>query len=296
MGHVADIFDEATLAELPGHIAIGHTRYSTAGDSKLTNAQPILIDCVHGQIGICHNGNIVNANELRDRLVRAGSIFQSNSDTEVVLHLYARSQAGSVRRCDRRVGDPADRRVFAGADHPGPARRGARPSRVPPARARQAGRLVGGVFGNLRARPDWRHLRARRRAGRSGGDQRGGSAFAEAVPAVAAVALHLRARLFRAARQRGLRRERERGPHRARAAAGPRNRRRRGRDRPDSGLGRLRGDWLRRGDRHSAPLRPDPQPLRRPHLHRAGTVDPPLRRQGEAQSRSRASWRASASS
>src|ERR671912_2912640 len=96
MGHVADIFDEATLAELPGQIAIGHTRYSTAGDSKLSNAQPILIDCVHGQIGICHNGNIVNANEIRDRLVRAGSIFQSNSDTEVVLHLYARSQAGSV--------------------------------------------------------------------------------------------------------------------------------------------------------------------------------------------------------
>jgi len=95
MGHVADIFDEATLAELPGHIAIGHTRYSTAGESKLSNAQPILIDCVHGQIGICHNGNIVNANEIRERLVRAGSIFQSNSDTEVVLHLYARSQAGT---------------------------------------------------------------------------------------------------------------------------------------------------------------------------------------------------------
>jgi amidophosphoribosyltransferase len=95
MGHVADIFDQATLAELPGHIAIGHTRYSTAGESKLLNAQPILIDCVHGQIGICHNGNIVNANEVRERLVRAGSIFQSNSDTEVVLHLYARSQAGA---------------------------------------------------------------------------------------------------------------------------------------------------------------------------------------------------------
>jgi amidophosphoribosyltransferase len=95
MGHVADIFDQPTLAELPGHIAIGHTRYSTAGESKLSNAQPILIDCVHGQIGICHNGNIVNANEIRERLVRAGSIFQSNSDTEVVLHLYARSQAGT---------------------------------------------------------------------------------------------------------------------------------------------------------------------------------------------------------
>jgi amidophosphoribosyltransferase len=96
MGYVNEIFDEATLATLPGTVAIGHTRYSTAGDSKLSNAQPILIDCVHGQVGICHNGNIVNANEVRDRLVRAGSIFQTNSDTEVVLHLYARSQAGSI--------------------------------------------------------------------------------------------------------------------------------------------------------------------------------------------------------
>jgi amidophosphoribosyltransferase len=96
MGYVNDIFNETTLAPLVGHIAIGHTRYSTAGDSKLLNAQPILIDCVHGQVGICHNGNIVNADEIRDRLVRAGSIFQTNSDTEVVLHLYARSRAGSV--------------------------------------------------------------------------------------------------------------------------------------------------------------------------------------------------------
>ena len=96
MGYVNEIFDEATLKTLTGDVAIGHTRYSTAGESKLSNAQPILIDCVHGQVGICHNGNIVNANEVRDRLVRAGSIFQTNSDTEVVLHLYARSQAGSV--------------------------------------------------------------------------------------------------------------------------------------------------------------------------------------------------------
>jgi amidophosphoribosyltransferase len=96
MGYVNEIFDEATLATLPGSCAIGHTRYSTAGESKLSNAQPILIDCVHGQVGICHNGNIVNANEVRERLVRAGSIFQTNSDTEVVLHLYARSQAGSI--------------------------------------------------------------------------------------------------------------------------------------------------------------------------------------------------------
>jgi amidophosphoribosyltransferase len=96
MGHVAEAFDERALEGLPGHIAVGHTRYSTAGESKLQNAQPILIDCAHGQIAIAHNGNLVNARELRDRLVRDGSIFQTSSDTEVVLHLYARSREHSV--------------------------------------------------------------------------------------------------------------------------------------------------------------------------------------------------------
>src|SRR5579872_1603575 len=96
MGYVADIFDGDTLSELSGPLAIGHVRYSTAGESKLLNAQPILIDCAHGQIALCHNGNIVNARELRDDLVAQGSIFQSTSDTEVILHLYARSKAGSV--------------------------------------------------------------------------------------------------------------------------------------------------------------------------------------------------------
>jgi amidophosphoribosyltransferase len=96
MGQVADAFDEAALADLPGTHAIGHVRYSTAGESKLVNAQPLVSDCVHGQIAICHNGNLVNARELRDGLVREGSIFQSTSDTEVFLHLYARSKAESV--------------------------------------------------------------------------------------------------------------------------------------------------------------------------------------------------------
>ncbi|PYR53568.1 MAG: amidophosphoribosyltransferase [Acidobacteria bacterium] len=96
MGYVADTFDGQTLAGLPGSTAIGHVRYSTAGESGLLNAQPILIDCAHGQIAICHNGNLVNARELRDDLVRRGSIFQSNSDTEVILHLYARSKASNV--------------------------------------------------------------------------------------------------------------------------------------------------------------------------------------------------------
>jgi len=93
MGYVADIFRGDVLSPLKGPIAIGHVRYSTAGESRLSNAQPILIDCAHGQIAICHNGNLVNARELRDELVHQGSIFQSNSDTEVILHLYARSKA-----------------------------------------------------------------------------------------------------------------------------------------------------------------------------------------------------------
>src|SRR2546425_5790930 len=97
MGYVADTFDSAALAELPGSLAIGHVRYSTAGASRLANAQPILIDCTHGQIAVCHNGNLVNARELRDDLVRQGSIFQSSSDTEVILHLYARSKAQTVQ-------------------------------------------------------------------------------------------------------------------------------------------------------------------------------------------------------
>jgi amidophosphoribosyltransferase len=96
MGHVADAFDEHSFQDLPGHLAIGHTRYSTAGESRLANAQPFLIDCAHGQIAVAHNGNLVNARELRDDLVRDGAIFQTSSDTEVLLHLYARSKAPSI--------------------------------------------------------------------------------------------------------------------------------------------------------------------------------------------------------
>ncbi len=93
MGYVSDVFNEDVLSKLVGRSAIGHVRYSTFGDSRVVNAQPILIDCAHGQISLCHNGNLVNAAELKDELVQAGSIFQTNSDTEVVLHLYARSRA-----------------------------------------------------------------------------------------------------------------------------------------------------------------------------------------------------------
>jgi amidophosphoribosyltransferase len=96
VGYVADNFSEDTFAMLSGTSAIGHVRYSTAGESGLKNAQPILIDCAHGEVAVGHNGNLVNAQELRDRLVAEGSIFQTTSDTEVLLHLYARSKAPTV--------------------------------------------------------------------------------------------------------------------------------------------------------------------------------------------------------
>ena len=98
MGYVADAFDEAQLSVLTGTSAVGHVRYSTAGESGLKNAQPILIECAHGEIAVCHNGNLVNALELRDQLVKQGSIFQTTSDTEVLLHLYARSKAESIEQ------------------------------------------------------------------------------------------------------------------------------------------------------------------------------------------------------
>jgi len=93
MGHVNDVFNDDVLAKLPGGIAVGHVRYSTAGESLLANAQPLVVDSMHGQLALCHNGNLINGGELRDALVRAGAIFQSTSDTEVVVHLYARSRA-----------------------------------------------------------------------------------------------------------------------------------------------------------------------------------------------------------
>jgi amidophosphoribosyltransferase len=96
MGYVNEAFDAEALAKLPGHLAVGHVRYSTAGESRILNAQPIVVDSVHGQFAVCHNGNLVNAGEVRDALVRDGAIFQSNSDTEVVVHLFARSHEESV--------------------------------------------------------------------------------------------------------------------------------------------------------------------------------------------------------
>src|SRR5919204_6122113 len=92
MGLVADIFTEEVLAKLHGTLAIGHTRYSTAGDSALLNAQPIMVQSNKGMIALAHNGNLTNAQDIRARMEALGSIFQTSSDTEVIVHLIAQSR------------------------------------------------------------------------------------------------------------------------------------------------------------------------------------------------------------
>ena len=96
MGEVEEIFQPRVLSKLPGSSAIGHTRYSTAGDKALLNVQPIMIDCNKGKMAVAHNGNLTNASEWRRKLEHRGSIFQTNSDTEVIVHLVARSQARNL--------------------------------------------------------------------------------------------------------------------------------------------------------------------------------------------------------
>jgi amidophosphoribosyltransferase len=96
MGLVQDAFKQEQLAKLPGRIAIGHVRYSTAGSSHIKNAQPIAVDYARGALAVCHNGNLTNADEIRAELEARGSIFQSDSDTEVLVHLVAASTQVSI--------------------------------------------------------------------------------------------------------------------------------------------------------------------------------------------------------
>jgi amidophosphoribosyltransferase len=92
MGHVSEIFTEDRLRKLPGSSAIGHVRYSTTGDSVSKNAQPLAVNYAKGSMAVAHNGNLVDAGEWRAKLESDGSIFQSTSDTEIILHLVARSR------------------------------------------------------------------------------------------------------------------------------------------------------------------------------------------------------------
>ena len=101
MGLVAEIFTESVLKELRGPVAIGHTRYSTAGQSARLNAQPFYVECSKGQIALAHNGNLTNAIDVRRELEMSGSIFQASSDTEVIIHLMARSREDRLKHALR---------------------------------------------------------------------------------------------------------------------------------------------------------------------------------------------------
>jgi len=107
MGLVGQVFDKNILRSLPGHLAIGHVRYSTTGSSNLRNAQPLVVDCARGQIAIGHNGNLTNAARLREELEAQGSIFQTTVDSEIILHLLARpsddDRAHSLEAVMRRI-------------------------------------------------------------------------------------------------------------------------------------------------------------------------------------------------
>ena len=156
MGWVADVFSRDRLKRLPGHRAIGHVRYSTAGSSNLRNAQPITGTTVHGPVAIAHNGNLVNAEALREELEKDGAVFQSSSDTEVILHLLARSEgatlAEQLARALTRVRGAYTLLLLT----PSFGDRGARSLRLPAPDPGPPGRRVGAGLGDLRARPAWR--------------------------------------------------------------------------------------------------------------------------------------------
>ena len=99
MGLVSEIFTDDVLARLPGHLAIGHTRYSTTGDSALLNAQPISVESTKGLIAIAHNGNLINLGTAKARLERDGAIFQTTSDSEIIIQLIAHSRCTTLIDC-----------------------------------------------------------------------------------------------------------------------------------------------------------------------------------------------------
>ena len=210
------------LAKLPGTAAIGHTRYSTAGDKALLNAQPIMIDCNKGKVALGHNGNLTNAAEWRRKLEHRGSIFQTNSDTEVIVHLIARSQA---RNLSGAIGDALNQvegaysllvltpdELYAVRDP-----RGFRPL-VLGKLGDSAG--SGGLPKRARSICSTRNTFAKSSPAKWCASRESGIESIRFAPAKAASALRFRARLFLAARQHYFRPLREREPRSAGPLAG----------------------------------------------------------------------------
>ena len=284
MGLVGDNFSRREVIDrLPGTTAIGHVRYSTTGETILRNVQPLFSELDGGGFAVGHNGNLTNGLTLRRQLVRDGALMQSTTDTEVILHLVARSKRN--RFIDRFIDGLRALEgsyAFVGADQQEADRR-PRSARHPAAGDRHARRSSDLRVGDLRARHHRRELCARRRERRDRGVRRTGHAFAQAVPADGAAAVHLRIHLFRSARfgdRRPQRLRRAQDQRRGACRRGPGQRRRRG---AGAGFRRAGRDRLRAGVGHPVRARHHPQPLCRPHLHRADAAHPRARRAPQAQ-------------
>ena len=170
MGLVSEAFTRADLAALTGRAAIGHVRYSTTGGSTLANAQPLVFTFRQGNLALAHNGNLVNAAQIRDQLDEEGSIFQSTSDTEVVAHLIARGEhkdfVENVRAGMKRI-EGGYALVLLTNDCLVALRDPRRPAS---AGARSIGWRACRRIRDLRLRRDWRDICARCRAGRDDRD------------------------------------------------------------------------------------------------------------------------------
>ena len=262
MGLVGQVFDKNILRSLPGHLAIGHVRYSTSGSTNLKNAQPLVVDCARGQIAIGHNGNLTNAARLRTELEEQGSIFQTTVDSEIILHLLARpsdqDRAHSLEAVMRKI-QGAYSLVIMGEDELIGVRDpfGFRPLVLGKLAAPKEDGSEGGtawVLASETCALDLIHAEYVRdiASWRNRRHQQGRGPFRQPVGrhAAAARVLHFRVRLLRAARQRPVQQERRAGPHQSRSAACPRASHR-GRPRDSRARQRqLGGDGLRRGKRH----------------------------------------------
>ena len=218
MGLVSQVFGQEALERLKGTRAVGHTRYSTTGSSTVKNAQPFVVDCFRGQLAIAHNGNLINADVLRDELERKGSIFQTTADSEIILHLLAQpsNNGGNILTALRRIEGAfslvlMSEREIIGVRDPF----GFRPLSL--------GKLDGAyILASETCAFDLIHAEFIREVepGRSAHHQRRRHSLGMAVPGGEAGLLHVRVRLFRAARQHHRRRERGQGADRDGARAG----------------------------------------------------------------------------
>ena len=289
MGLVSEIFTDDVLAKLPGHMAIGHTRYSTTGDSALLNAQPISVESTKGLIAIAHNGNLINLGTARERLERDGALFQTTSDSEIIVQLIAHSKHSTLVDCIADSLSQVDgafsivmmtrNRIFAARDP-----HGFRPLSM--------GRIPGVdgapdtfVFASETCAFDLLHAKYER-------DVKPGELVMVSEDGVTSRyfdthetgKLHLRACLFCATRLKNLWTLGAAVAGDDGAAVGAGIRRSGGPHRSGAGLGCNGGDWLCGGVGNPIQLRTHPKSLRWPNLHSARTAGEGLRGSHEAES------------